>query len=112
VRNNSVVLNSDAFDLCNFAWAANFRAFISGSQERTSDRPCHVVLMVWFIFSFLFSQKFRKFQDVIQVFFLQNVSPLRKAVGSGIDFLIMLASRMLLPMNLGSLVFVEYKTTI
>ena len=73
-----------------------------GSQERTSDSPRHVVLIDWVIFR-LFFLKVRKFQEVIQ--FLQMLKKMRhhyaRAVGSGIDFLFMFASRMLLPMNLG-----------
>nr|CAB3485830.1 unnamed protein product [Digitaria exilis] len=56
--------------------AANFRAFISGSQERTSDSPCHVVLIVGYYFC-LVSAKFTEIPRNVSVI-EENVSPLRK----------------------------------
>jgi hypothetical protein len=73
-----------------------------GSQERTSDSPCHVVLIVWVIFRLVFPE----FLGIIPFQSPKKMSHhYARVVGSGIDFLFMLASRMLLPLNLGFFFF-------
>ncbi|OEL36987.1 hypothetical protein BAE44_0001997, partial [Dichanthelium oligosanthes] len=47
-----------------------------GSQERTSDSPCHVVLIVW-VFFCLVSTKFQEIPRYVSVL-EENGSPLRK----------------------------------
>ncbi|KAK8456408.1 hypothetical protein SEVIR_3G019050v4 [Setaria viridis] len=84
-----------------FAGAANFRAFISGKSitHLRLSLPCGVVLIVWVIFH-LVSAKFPEIPKYVSVV-KENASPLRKGSWfgtSGIDFLFMLASRMLLLM--------------
>uniref|UniRef100_K3ZD58 Uncharacterized protein n=1 Tax=Setaria italica TaxID=4555 RepID=K3ZD58_SETIT len=80
---------------------ANFRAFISGKSitHLRLSLPCGVVLIVWVIFH-LVSAKFPEIPRYVSVV-KENASPLRKGSWfgtSGIDFLFMLASRMLLLM--------------
>ena len=82
--------------------AANFRAFISG-KSRTHLRlslPCGAHSLDYFFC--LVSAKFMEIPRNVQLSKRMRHHYAR-AVGSGIDFLFVLASRMLLPVNLGFL---------
>lgn len=73
-----------------------------GSQERTSDCPCHVVPIYSLDY---FSLVFPQIREISK----KMCHHYARAVGSGIDFLFMFASRMLLPYEFR--VLLEYKKT-